>query len=53
VFWSAFAPEKDGSLYDEVPPDYQRLFAQLADASAETRSRCPCRWGGWDPELAG
>lgn len=34
VFWSAFAPDNDRSLYDEVPPDYQQLFAQLAAASA-------------------
>lgn len=35
VFWSAFVPEAGRSLYDEVPPDYQGLFAQLAGASAD------------------
>jgi hypothetical protein len=35
VFWSAFVPEASRSLYDEVPPDYQGLSAQLAGASAD------------------
>jgi pimeloyl-ACP methyl ester carboxylesterase len=33
VFWSAFVPAAGRSLYDEVPPSYQQLFAQLAGAS--------------------
>lgn len=32
VYWSAFVPAKDRSLFDEVPPPYQGLFAQLAEA---------------------
>jgi pimeloyl-ACP methyl ester carboxylesterase len=41
VFWSAFAPEKGRSLHDEVPPDYQQLFAQLAGASADNTVALP------------
>jgi pimeloyl-ACP methyl ester carboxylesterase len=41
VFWSAFVPEPGRSLYDEVPPDYQELFAQLAGASADNTVALP------------
>jgi len=41
VFWSAFAPEAGHSLFDEVPPDYQALFAQLAAASADNTVAMP------------
>ena len=35
VFWSAFVPEAGRSLYDEVPADYQGLFASLAGSSPD------------------
>jgi pimeloyl-ACP methyl ester carboxylesterase len=41
VFWSAFVPETGRSLYDEVPPSYQELFAQLAGASADKTVALP------------
>jgi pimeloyl-ACP methyl ester carboxylesterase len=41
VFWSAFVPESGRSLYDEVPPDYQALFDQLAAASADNTVTLP------------
>lgn len=41
VFWSAFVPQAGRSLYDEVPPDYQGLFAQLAGASADNTVALP------------
>lgn len=41
VFWSAFAPEAGRSLHDEVPPDYQGLFAQLASASTDNTVALP------------
>ena len=41
VFWSAFVPEPGRSLYDEVPPDYQQLFAQVAGASADNTVALP------------
>jgi len=41
VFWSAFVPEAGRSLYDEVPPSYQELFAQLAGASADNTVALP------------
>jgi pimeloyl-ACP methyl ester carboxylesterase len=41
VFWSAFVPEAGRSLYDEVPPDYQQLFTQLAGASADNTVALP------------
>jgi pimeloyl-ACP methyl ester carboxylesterase len=41
VFWSAFVPEAGRSLYDEVPPDYQELFTQLAQASGNNSVAMP------------
>lgn len=41
VFWSAFVPEAGQSLYDEVPPDYQGLFGQLAAASGDDTVTLP------------
>jgi pimeloyl-ACP methyl ester carboxylesterase len=41
VFWSAFVPEAGRSLYDEVPPSYQGLFAQLAGSSADNTVALP------------
>ncbi|MCW2582427.1 MAG: alpha/beta hydrolase [Klenkia sp.] len=41
VFWSAFVPEAGQSLFDEVPPDYQALFAQLAAASSDDTVTLP------------
>jgi len=41
VFWSAFVPEVGRSLYDEVPPDYQGLFASLAEASGNQTVTLP------------
>jgi pimeloyl-ACP methyl ester carboxylesterase len=41
VFWSAFAPQEGRSLHDEVPPDYQALFAQLAGASGDSTVALP------------
>ena len=41
VFWSAFVPEAGRSLNDDVPPDYQSLFAQLAGASADNTVALP------------
>ncbi|MGH3180871.1 MAG: hypothetical protein ACRDOE_03040, partial [Streptosporangiaceae bacterium] len=41
VFWSAFVPEAGRSLYDEVPPQYQELFTQLAGASADNTVALP------------
>ncbi len=41
VFWSAFVPEADRSLYDELPPTYQELFDQLAGASADNTVALP------------
>jgi len=41
VFWSAFVPEAGRSLYDEVPPAYQELFTQLAEASADNTIALP------------
>lgn len=41
VFWSAFVPEAGQSLYDEVPPDYQGLFGQLAGASEDNTVTLP------------
>ena len=41
VFWSAFAPEGGRSLYDEVPPNYQELFGQLARSSANNTVALP------------
>ena len=41
VFWSAFVPEAGRSLYDEVPPNYQDLFTQVAGASADNTVALP------------
>jgi pimeloyl-ACP methyl ester carboxylesterase len=41
VFWSAFVPEAGRSLYDEVPPNYQELFRQLAGASPDNTVALP------------
>ena len=41
VFWSAFVPEAGRSLYDEVPPPYQELFASLAAASDDDTVAMP------------
>jgi pimeloyl-ACP methyl ester carboxylesterase len=41
VFWSAFVPEAGRPLYDEVPPQYQELFSQLAGASADKTIALP------------
>lgn len=41
VFWSAFVPEAGRSLYDEVPPEYQGLFDQLAAASDDNTVSLP------------
>jgi pimeloyl-ACP methyl ester carboxylesterase len=41
VFWSAFVPEAGRSLYDEVPPPYQELFAQAAVTSADNTVALP------------
>jgi pimeloyl-ACP methyl ester carboxylesterase len=41
VFWSAFVPEAGRSLYDEVPPAYQELFTQLAQASGNNSVALP------------
>lgn len=45
VYWSAFVLAAGLSLYDEVPPPYQELFASQAAASATTRWRCPSTCG--------
>jgi pimeloyl-ACP methyl ester carboxylesterase len=41
VFWSAFVPQAGRSLYDEVPPAYQELFTQLAQASGNNSVAMP------------
>jgi pimeloyl-ACP methyl ester carboxylesterase len=41
VFWSAFVPEAGRSLYDEVPPEFQGLFGQLAAASEDNSVTLP------------
>jgi pimeloyl-ACP methyl ester carboxylesterase len=41
VFWSAFVPAAGRSLYDEVPPAYQELFTQLAQASGNNSVAMP------------
>jgi thioesterase domain-containing protein len=41
VFWSAFVPEAGRSLHDEVPPEVQQLFAQLAGSSADNTVALP------------
>lgn len=58
VFWSAFVPAAGRSLHDEVPPDYQGLFAQLAGASADNVVALPLEvfqgafMGDADPAVA-
>lgn len=41
VYWSAFVPAASRSLYDEVPPSYQELFASLAQASGNNSVALP------------
>lgn len=41
VFWSAFVPEAGRSLHDEVPPEYQGLFGELAGASEDDTVTLP------------
>jgi pimeloyl-ACP methyl ester carboxylesterase len=41
VFWSAFVPEAGRSLRDEVPPDFQGLFDQLAGATSDNTLSLP------------
>lgn len=41
VYWSAFVPAAGRSLYDEVPPPYQEMFAGLAAASGNNAVAMP------------
>jgi pimeloyl-ACP methyl ester carboxylesterase len=41
VYWSAFVPTAGRSLYDEVPPPYQELFAAQAGASGNNSVALP------------
>jgi pimeloyl-ACP methyl ester carboxylesterase len=41
LYWAAFVPAADRSLYDEVPPHYQELFENLADASGNNTVALP------------
>jgi pimeloyl-ACP methyl ester carboxylesterase len=41
VYWSAFVPAAGRSLFDEVPPPYQDLFSQLAEASGNNSVAMP------------
>jgi pimeloyl-ACP methyl ester carboxylesterase len=41
VFWSGFVPEAGRSLYDELPPDYQTLFSEIAGASDDNTLALP------------
>ncbi|TQN42274.1 pimeloyl-ACP methyl ester carboxylesterase [Blastococcus colisei] len=41
VYWSAFVPAAGRSLHDEVPPQYQQLFASLAEASGDNSVALP------------
>ena len=41
VYWSAFVPAAGRSLYDEVPPPYQELFAGQAQASGNNTVALP------------
>jgi pimeloyl-ACP methyl ester carboxylesterase len=58
VFWSAFVPAAGRSLYDEVPPQYQELFSQLAAASGDNTVALPVQvfqgafMGDADPAVA-
>jgi pimeloyl-ACP methyl ester carboxylesterase len=47
VYWSAFVPAAGRSLYDEVPPHYQSLFADLAERSGNNSVALPFEvWQG-------
>ncbi len=41
VFWSAFVPEAGRSLLDELPPEYQAMFEQLAASSPDNTITLP------------
>jgi pimeloyl-ACP methyl ester carboxylesterase len=41
VYWSAFVPAAGRSLYDEVPPPYQELFAGQAQVSGDNSVAMP------------
>ncbi len=41
VFWSAFVINDGESLYDNVPPNYQGLFDQLAQGSSDNTVMLP------------
>ena len=41
IYWSAFVPAAGRSLYDEVPPPYQQMFAGLAAASGNNAVAMP------------
>jgi pimeloyl-ACP methyl ester carboxylesterase len=41
IYWSAFVPAAGRSLYDEVPPPYQEMFAGLAAASGNNAVAMP------------
>jgi pimeloyl-ACP methyl ester carboxylesterase len=41
MYWSAFVPAAGRSLYDEVPPPYQELFAAQAGASGNNSVALP------------
>jgi pimeloyl-ACP methyl ester carboxylesterase len=41
VFWSAFVPAEGRPLYDEIPPAYQEMFDQLAQASGNNSIAMP------------
>src|SRR3984957_2834693 len=45
IYWSALVPASGRSLYDEVPPPYQELFASLAHASGTNSVAMP--FEGW------
>ncbi len=47
VYWSAFVPAADRTLYDEVPPAYRELFDGLANASGNNSVAMPLEvWQG-------
>jgi pimeloyl-ACP methyl ester carboxylesterase len=47
IYWSAFVPAAGRSLYDEVPPQYQQMFASLAQASGNNSVAMPFEvWQG-------
>ena len=41
VYWSAFVPAAGRTLYDEVPPPYQQLFDEQAQASGNNSVTLP------------